>query len=571
MAKTMTKSAIIGHLAQKTDLSKKQVVDAHGPAAVARHQGSQERLRAAGLRPARARQPQGPDGPQPADRRAHQDPGQARGEVPARQVPSRTRCLARSNDARRARIPTAPARPGTQARRAASDSWARGSRPRPAFSPAGARGTGSGSPEPSCSERAGATAMLRRSRPVVGPRPDTPPGDAARRGGRARRRSPRTAAAEASTASSRSTARASHRLDRAAARLRRGFIPAPEAELPRERSGGRPGPGSAGAAAPALWSTAGRGGSRVRAARASTAATPVAAAMKLVALAGGTGAAKLLRGLGRSCRPARSHHHREHRRRRRDLGPARLPGSRHRLLRAGRRRSTSRRAGASPARRSTPSTRSPRFGEPVWFNLGDRDLATHLHRTRLLRRRPHADRGHARDRRGPRRAGAACCRCPTSPCARASSARTAGSTFQEYFVREKAQVEVARGGLRRSRRGGAGAGRAGGHRAARTPCSCARRIPITSVGPILAVPGSWRRWAHARPASSPVSPIVGGAAVSGPAGRLMAARGLAGLGRPASPAPTRPGSTRSSSTSRTARRPTRSEAAGVGPRAAPRS
>src|SRR5262247_4520769 len=26
-----------------------------------------------------------------------------------------------------------------------------------------------------------------------------------------------------------------------------------------------------------------------------------------------------------------------------------------------------------------------RFGEPTWFNLGDRDLATHLHRTRLLR------------------------------------------------------------------------------------------------------------------------------------------------------------------------------------------
>ena len=27
----------------------------------------------------------------------------------------------------------------------------------------------------------------------------------------------------------------------------------------------------------------------------------------------------------------------------------------------------------------------PRFGEPGWFGLGDRDLATHLHRTRLLR------------------------------------------------------------------------------------------------------------------------------------------------------------------------------------------
>src|SRR4030095_5324505 len=27
----------------------------------------------------------------------------------------------------------------------------------------------------------------------------------------------------------------------------------------------------------------------------------------------------------------------------------------------------------------------PRFAEPAWFGLGDRDLATHLHRTRLLR------------------------------------------------------------------------------------------------------------------------------------------------------------------------------------------
>src|SRR5438309_11339480 len=26
-----------------------------------------------------------------------------------------------------------------------------------------------------------------------------------------------------------------------------------------------------------------------------------------------------------------------------------------------------------------------RYGEPVWFNLGDRDLATHLYRSRLLR------------------------------------------------------------------------------------------------------------------------------------------------------------------------------------------
>jgi LPPG:FO 2-phospho-L-lactate transferase len=49
--------------------------------------------------------------------------------------------------------------------------------------------------------------------------------------------------------------------------------------------------------------------------------------------------------------------------------------------------------------------------------------------------------------------------------------------------------------------------------------------PITSIGPILAVPGI----AHALEATDAtilaVSPIIGSAAVSGPAGRLMAACG----------------------------------------------
>ena len=56
-----------------------------------------------------------------------------------------------------------------------------------------------------------------------------------------------------------------------------------------------------------------------------------------------------------------------------------------------------------------------RFGEPTWFNLGDRDLATHLHRTRLLARGADADRGHGEDRAGPRRAATRSCPCRTSP------------------------------------------------------------------------------------------------------------------------------------------------------------
>jgi LPPG:FO 2-phospho-L-lactate transferase len=48
---------------------------------------------------------------------------------------------------------------------------------------------------------------------------------------------------------------------------------------------------------------------------------------------------------------------------------------------------------------------------------------------------------------------------------------------------------------------------------------------VTSVGPILAVPGIAEALAASRHVIG-VSPIIGGAAVSGPAGTLMRARGL---------------------------------------------
>jgi LPPG:FO 2-phospho-L-lactate transferase len=50
--------------------------------------------------------------------------------------------------------------------------------------------------------------------------------------------------------------------------------------------------------------------------------------------------------------------------------------------------------------------------------------------------------------------------------------------------------------------------------------------PITSIGPILAVPGVLDALVRARGKIVAISPIVGGAAVAGPAGILMAAQGL---------------------------------------------
>jgi LPPG:FO 2-phospho-L-lactate transferase len=50
--------------------------------------------------------------------------------------------------------------------------------------------------------------------------------------------------------------------------------------------------------------------------------------------------------------------------------------------------------------------------------------------------------------------------------------------------------------------------------------------PVTSIGPILAVPGVRDALQRAKGRVVAVSPIVGGEAVSGPAGILMASQGL---------------------------------------------
>src|ERR1035438_1586841 len=50
--------------------------------------------------------------------------------------------------------------------------------------------------------------------------------------------------------------------------------------------------------------------------------------------------------------------------------------------------------------------------------------------------------------------------------------------------------------------------------------------PVTSIGPILAVPGIRDALVRARGKVAAISPIVGNAAVAGPAGILMTAQGL---------------------------------------------
>jgi LPPG:FO 2-phospho-L-lactate transferase len=164
------------------------------------------------------------------------------------------------------------------------------------------------------------------------------------------------------------------------------------------------------------------------------------------------------------------------------------------------------------------------LGAPVWFNLGDDDLATHLVRTQSLaegRSLSQATEHIART------LGIGSRILPMSD----SRVETRIATpqgevgFQEYFVRDRFQPVVD------------GVRFAGAERALPAPgvieaiesaaaVLLAPSNPITSIGPILAVPGIREALVRTRAPVAAVSPIVGGAAVSGPAGSLMRSQGL---------------------------------------------
>jgi LPPG:FO 2-phospho-L-lactate transferase len=163
------------------------------------------------------------------------------------------------------------------------------------------------------------------------------------------------------------------------------------------------------------------------------------------------------------------------------------------------------------------------LGAPSWFGLGDRDLATHQWRTAALRAGEPLSTVTARL---ARQLGVAARILPMSdePVRTIVQTTEARLTFQEYFVRDKAGGDV----VAVDYAGAAEARPAPGVLAAIAEAElvvvCPSN-PVTSVGPILAVPGIAAALGSARTVVG-ISPIVGGAPVSGPAGRLMRARGL---------------------------------------------
>jgi len=162
-----------------------------------------------------------------------------------------------------------------------------------------------------------------------------------------------------------------------------------------------------------------------------------------------------------------------------------------------------------------------RLGAPTWFRIGDADLATHAHRTRLL------SEGASLTDVVATMAGALGIGARVLP-GTDDRYRTMIETdegileFQEYFVRRRQEPDV---------RGVAFDGQARPTDAVLAAIEEAELIvigpsnPIVSIGPILALPGIEEAIRSANALVVAVSPIIAGRALKGPADRMLSSLG----------------------------------------------
>jgi LPPG:FO 2-phospho-L-lactate transferase len=164
------------------------------------------------------------------------------------------------------------------------------------------------------------------------------------------------------------------------------------------------------------------------------------------------------------------------------------------------------------------------LGEPTWFHTGDRDLAMHLLRSRLLAEGKTLSEATSTisDKLGVR---ARILPMSDSRVETRVDTPSGELSFEEYFVQRWYQDPV--NSVRFA--GATDAEAAPGVIDAILSADAviiAPSNPVTSIGPILAVPGIREALHKARGEVAAVSPIVGNAPVAGPAGILMTAQGL---------------------------------------------
>ncbi len=161
-----------------------------------------------------------------------------------------------------------------------------------------------------------------------------------------------------------------------------------------------------------------------------------------------------------------------------------------------------------------------RYGGDNWFSLGDRDLGTHLYRTSRLGAGATLTEVTAEISAAW---GLECSLLPVTDDRVSTRVTIEGGSeieFQEYFVRLAHNVAVESVSFH----GADEATATGAASSAITDADClviAPSNPIVSIDPLLAIPGVREAVAGRRSRNVAVSPIVGGAALKGPADRML--------------------------------------------------
>jgi LPPG:FO 2-phospho-L-lactate transferase len=163
------------------------------------------------------------------------------------------------------------------------------------------------------------------------------------------------------------------------------------------------------------------------------------------------------------------------------------------------------------------------FGRASWFNLGDRDLATHIHRTALL-----AEGKTLTDAAESIRTALGV-KSRILPMANEAvptiiETRDGDLDFQEYLVKRRAEPVVRGIRFDQVEKSRPAPGVLDAIRNADRIVICPSN-PLISIGPILAVPGIREALRAHRNKVVAVCPIVGGKSLKGPSDKMLAQLG----------------------------------------------
>jgi LPPG:FO 2-phospho-L-lactate transferase len=164
-----------------------------------------------------------------------------------------------------------------------------------------------------------------------------------------------------------------------------------------------------------------------------------------------------------------------------------------------------------------------RYGRPVWFKLGDRDLATHIHRTALLKDGATLSQAieSTRTALGVRARILPMSDDPVPTMLRTDQGRM---HLQDYLVRRRCEpklISIHFDGVERAQPAPGvieAIDKADG-------IVISPSNPLISIGPILAVPGIREALRRRRGDVAAVCPLVGGKSLKGPSDKMMAELG----------------------------------------------